>query len=212
MDGISAVRPKLDVTTNHSTRLPPNSSQVAGYVEGYGVVSTGLGRKKSNNLFGSIAVALLLAGCAGNQPGGIGGVGSDANVAAIKLGVIESVTPIEMDASSSGGSSLGSVFGQVGGASTGSGRGSAVGSILGTVLGGTLGHQSDIATKPGLEIWVKLDGEEGKSTYVMQPGKPDAFKVGDRVRVVRKRGESRVEPEAAAEKPKDVLPKDSPKP
>ena len=124
--------------------------------------------------------------------------------------MIESVTPIEMDASSSGGSSLGSVFGQVGGANTGSGRGAAVGSILGTVLGGTLGHQSDIATKPGLEIWVKLDGEEGKSTYVMQPGKPDAFKIGDRVRVVRKRGESRVEPAAATDTPKDTT-QDSPK-
>ena len=40
-----------------------------------------------------------------------------------------------------------------------------------------------------------VDGEEGKSTYVMQPGKPDAFKVGDRVRVVRKKGETRVEPD-----------------
>lgn len=155
-------------------------------------------------------VVLLLAGCAGNpQQGG----GDDANVAAIKLGVIESVTPIEMDASSGGSSSLGSVFGQVGGASTGGGRGAAVGSILGTVLGGTLGSQAGIATKPGLELWVKLDGEENRSVYVMQPGKPDAFKVGDRVRVVRKRGEVRVEPLPSAETPprKDT-PQEPPKP
>ncbi|MDD2916081.1 MAG: hypothetical protein PHP70_12265 [Gallionella sp.] len=151
-------------------------------------------------LFG---IALLLSGCASNQPGGIGSGANDANVAVIKLGVIESVTPIELDASTSSGATFGGVFGQVGGASTGSGRGATVGSILGSVLGGTLGHQSGIATKPGLEIWVKLDGEEGKSTYVMQPGKPDAFKIGDRVRVVRKRGETRVEPDAAAEKPSE---------
>lgn len=158
-----------------------------------------------------LIIAMLLASCASNQPGGTGGAGSDANVAVIKLGTVESVKPIEMDASSSSGSSMGSVFGQVGGASTGSGRGSAVGSIIGTVLGGTLGHQSDIATKPGLEIWVKLDGDEGKSTYVMQPGKPDAFKIGDRVRVVRKRGESRVEPAGATDTPKDASPKEAPK-
>lgn len=151
-----------------------------------------------------LIVALLLAGCASDRQGGIGNAGSDANVAAIKLGVIESITPIELDASTGGGATAGSVFGQVGGASSGSGRGSVVGSILGTVLGGTLGQQSDIATKPGLEIWVKLDGEEGKSTYVMQPGKPDAFKVGDRVRVVRKRGEVRVEPAVATDTPKDA--------
>lgn len=138
-----------------------------------------------------LMLALLLTGCASDRQGGVGG--SDANVAVIKLGVVESVTPIELDASTAGGATLGSVFGQAGGASSGGGRGSAVGSILGNVLGGTLGQQSGIATKPGLEIWVKLDGEEGKSTYAMQPGKPDAFKVGDRVRVVRKRGETRVE-------------------
>ena len=142
-------------------------------------------------LFG---IALLLAGCAGDQYG-IGGKPADAPKEVVKLGVIESVTPIEMDASSDGGATAGSIFGQAGGASSGGGRGAAVGSILGTVLGGTLGHQAGIATKPGLEIWVKLDDEEGKSTYVMQPGKPDAFKVGDRVRVVRKKGETRVEPD-----------------
>jgi len=154
-----------------------------------------------------LIVALLLTGCASDRQGGIGGAGSDANVAVIKLGVIESVTPIELDASTGSGATLGSVFGQAGGASSGGGRGSVVGSILGTVLGGTLGRQSGIATKPGLEIWVKLGGEEGKSTYVMQPGKPDAFKIGDRVRVVRKRGETRVEHDATTDTPKD-----SPKP
>ena len=139
---------------------------------------------------------LLLAGCASDRQGGIGSADDDVSV--IKPGVIESVTPIEMDASSSGSATAGSVFGQVGGAGAGSGRGSAVGSVLGTVLGGTLGHRSGIATKPGLEIWVRLDDEDGKSAYVMQPGKPDAFKVGDRVRVVRKKGETRVEPETPA--------------
>lgn len=152
-----------------------------------------------------LGVALLLTGCASDRQGGIGSADDDVSV--IKLGVIESVTPIEMDASSSGGTTAGSIFGQVGGAGAGGGRGSAVGSILGTVLGGTVGHQSGIATKPGLEIWVRLDDEEGKSAYVMQPGKPDAFRVGDRVRLVRKKGETRVEPETAA----TGTPKESPR-
>lgn len=151
-----------------------------------------------------IVTLLLVAGCASDRQSGIGSMGSD-DAPDIKLGVVESVTPIEMDASSSGGATAGSIFGQVGGAGAGSGRGSAVGSILGTVLGGTLGHQSGIATKPGLEIWVRLDNEDGRSAYVMQPGKPDAFKIGDRVRLVRKRGETRVEPEVATtDKPKEA--------
>lgn len=148
---------------------------------------------------------MLLAGCASN-PQGVGSRSTDAPKEIVKLGVVESVTPIELDASSYAGANAGGVFGQVGGASTGGGRGAVVGSILGGVLGSTLGQQAGIATTPGLEIWVKLD-EDGKSTYVMQPGKPDVFRVGDRVRVVRKKGETRVEPIPAAE-----MPKDSPKP
>ena len=149
-----------------------------------------------------LIVALLLAGCASDQRGGIGGDNAD-NVAVIRLGVIESVTPIEMDASSGSGSSVGGVFGQVGGASAGGGRGATVGTILGGVLGGTLGHQAGIATKPGMEIWIRLDGGEGKSAYVMQPGNPEIFKVGDRVRVVRNKGKTHVEPEIVPE----IIPK-----
>lgn len=152
-----------------------------------------------------LIAALLLAGCASDQRGGIGGDNAD-NVAVIRLGVIESVTPIEMDASSGSGSHVGGVFGQVGGASAGGGRGATVGTILGGVLGGALGHQAGIATKPGMEIWVRLDGGEGKSTYVMQPGNPETFKVGDRVRVVRNKGKTHVEPEIAPEIIPEIIP------
>lgn len=143
-----------------------------------------------------LITVLLLAACASGQSGLGGKPAAEAPEKAVKLGVVESVTPIEMDDSSGGGASVGGVFGQVGGASTGGGRGSTVGIILGGVVGGTLGQQAGIATKPGLEIWVKLDGEEGKSTYVMQPGQPDEFKVGDRVRVVSTKEGSRVEPDS----------------
>jgi outer membrane lipoprotein SlyB len=139
---------------------------------------------------------LLLAGCA-SGPESIGSRSADKPKDVVQLGVIEAVTPIELDNSSYAGANVGGVFGQVGGAS-GGGRGGVVGSILGGVLGSTLGQQAGIATQPGLEIWVKLD-ESGKSAYVMQPDKPDAFKVGDRVRIVRKNGGARVEPIPAGE-------------
>lgn len=134
-------------------------------------------------------VALLLAGCASSKHG----IGSnDPAKEIIKLGVIESVAPIEMDASSNAGSMAGSIFGQVGGANTGDGRGAVVGSVLGTVLGGSLGHQAGIGSRPGLELWIKLDGAE-QSTYAMQPGQPNSFRVGDRVRIVTKKGSTLVE-------------------
>lgn len=131
------------------------------------------------------AVMLLLAGCAGSPKA--------AQKEMVQLGVIESVTPIKLDDSSNVGTNVGGIFGQAGGASSGGGSGAAVGSIFGAVFGSTLGREAGIATKPGLEIWVKLD-ESGKSAYVMQPGKPEAFKVGDPVRVIRKGKAARVEP------------------
>jgi len=141
--------------------------------------------------------ALLLTGCASDPYDAGGQPAAEAPKEVVKLGVIESVTPIELDASSNGGSFCRRQSSARSAApSTGGGRGATVGTILGGVIGGTLGQQAGIATKPGLEIWVRLDGEEGKSAYVMQPGKPDAFKVGDRVRVVRKKGETRVEHDA----------------
>jgi outer membrane lipoprotein SlyB len=134
-------------------------------------------------------VVLLLSGCASSKHG-IGN--NDPAKEIIKLGVIESVTPIEMDASSNAGSMAGGIFGQVGGANTGTGRGAVVGSVFGSVLGGTLGHQAGIGSRQGLELWIKLDGAE-QSTYAMQPGQPDTFRVGDRVRIVTKKGGTVVE-------------------
>jgi outer membrane lipoprotein SlyB len=139
-----------------------------------------------------LAIVLLLTGCA-NNPFGAGNDRAETPKEIVKLGVIESITPIEMDASTSAGSMVGGIFGQVGGSNAGGGRGAVTGTILGAILGGTLGSQADIATQPGLEIWVKLDSEN-KSVYVMQPGKADAFMIGEQVRVVRKNGEVRVEP------------------
>ena len=143
-----------------------------------------------------LILAVALIGACASNPQGVGSAAAQKSETSPKLGVIESVTPIELDASTYAGANVGGVFGQVGGANSGGGRGAVVGSILGGVLGGTLGQQAGVATKPGLEIWVKLD-DTGKSTYIMQPGKPDEFKVGDRVRIVNKRGDPHVEPENA---------------
>lgn len=139
-----------------------------------------------------LIVALSLAGCAGNPPAQPKEV--------VLYGVIESITPIKLDNSSNVGTNVGGIFGQAGGASSGGGSGGAVGSIFGAVLGSTLGREAGVGTKPGLEIWVKLD-DSGKSTYVMQPGKPDAFQVGDPVRVIRKGNAARVEPSIGGKPP-----------
>jgi outer membrane lipoprotein SlyB len=121
--------------------------------------------------------ALLLVGCASNQK-----VAPEV----FKPGVIESVTPIELDNSSGG--TAGSVAGQVGGIYSGS----MMGMILGSVVGGTVGSQAGISTKPGVELWVKLD-EDGSSVYVMQPVDKVIFKIGDHVQLHIKNGERNIE-------------------
>lgn len=131
--------------------------------------------------------ALLLGACASNP--------KTTSPELIKPGVIESVTPIELDDSSSGGGTAGSVAGQVGGIYSGS----VLGVILGSVVGGTVGSQASIATKPGVELWVKLD-EDGSSVYVMQALGKDSFKVGDPVRLHIKNGERKVEMLSEAQK------------
>lgn len=131
----------------------------------------------------ALGLALLLSSCAGHS--------SQNAPAKVNFGVIESLKPIQLDASSQGGAATGQIFGQIGG-STGGGRGGFVGMILGGVIGGTAGREAGIASKPGLEIWVKLEDIE-QSVYAMQPGTPDSFKVGQRVRVTRRGNVARVE-------------------
>jgi len=124
-----------------------------------------------------LLTALILAGCAS---------GPKFPPEVFKPGVIESVTPIELDNSSGG--TAGSVAGQVGGIYSGS----MMGVILGSVVGGTVGSQAGIATKPGVELWVKLD-EDGSSVYVMQALDKIVFKVGDHVQLHIKNGERNIE-------------------
>lgn len=131
--------------------------------------------------------AVLLGGCASSQHG----VGVDMQKELVKPGVIERVTPIELDDSSGG--AAGSIAGQVGGIYSGS----MIGVILGSVVGGTVGSQAGIATKPGVELWVKLD-DDGASVYVMQPLGKDNFKVGDPVHVLSKGNMRTVEAISAA--------------
>lgn len=127
--------------------------------------------------------ALFLTGCANSPHGVSSGTQKDSS----KLGVIESITPIELDDSSGG--TAGSVAGQVGGIYSGS----ILGVILGSVVGGTVGSQAGIGTKPGVELWVKLN-DDGTSVYVMQALGQNTFKVGDPVRVLMKGNIRKVEP------------------
>ncbi len=86
---------------------------------------------------------------------------------------------------------LGAVVGGIAGSEIGQGKGSAVGTVLGAVGGAVAGHAIEEATtrKGGLEITVKLEG--GRTLAVVQEA-DEAFRPGERVRVLSGGGVTRV--------------------
>lgn len=136
-------------------------------------------------LFASALAVSLLAGCAGT-PGDddTGARSTPREQAELKEypGVVEAVREVEVDGTSSGvGAMAGAVIGGTVGGSVGSGRGASVGAVIGTVAGAVAGEAAaQSATRPGLEITVRLD--EGRVIAVTQPA-GETFQPGDRVRV-----------------------------
>jgi len=136
-------------------------------------------------LAGSVA---LLAGCALGLPAS--DPARDEQEA--RLGVVEGVRQVPLPGSGGFlGTIGGATVGGVAGGTIGSGRGSSVGAVLGTVVGSVAGRalESAATAKEGLEISVRLDS--GRLIAIVQPG-DDAFKPGERVRVVTGAKGSRV--------------------
>jgi outer membrane lipoprotein SlyB len=149
----------------------------------------------TNNLLrmavASIA-ALVLAGCAGSQSGSAYSHSQTRGEMTVRMGVVESVRTVTIEGSHSGiGAVAGGAIGGIAGSNIGQGRGSTVGSILGAVAGGIAGQAIEERTskKDGLEITIKLDS--GQIIAVTQEA-DEAFRAGDRVRVLSGSGATRV--------------------
>jgi len=99
-------------------------------------------------------------------------------------GMVETVREVETESERTGVAPMaGAVIGGAAGSSVGRGRGAAVGGAVGTVIGAVVGEAAaQGATQLALEITVRLD--EGRVISVTQPAGKEAFKPGDRVRVV----------------------------
>lgn len=136
--------------------------------------------------------ALVLAGCAGSQSGSAYSRSQTRGEMTVRMGVVESVRSVTIEGSHSGvGAVAGGAIGGIAGSNIGQGRGSTVGSILGAVAGGLAGQAIEERTskKDGLEITIKLDS--GQIIAVTQEA-DEAFRAGDRVRVLSGSGATRV--------------------
>lgn len=132
-----------------------------------------------------VLAAWLLASCAGapaDDDAGARPAPRERSELKEYPGVVEAVREVELDAAPSGVAPMaGAVIGGTVGGSVGSGRGASVGAVVGTVAGAIAGEAvAQGATRPGLEITVRLDG--GRVIAVTQPA-GETFRPGDRVRV-----------------------------
>ncbi len=143
---------------------------------------------------GALVAAALLTGCA--YPGLGGGNytrGQTRGEMNVRLGTVETVRDVVIDARDSGtGILAGAALGGVAGSTLGRGdKASAAGAIAGAVIGGLVGSGIEKSSndRKGIEVTVKLEG--GKLVAITQE-KDEEFKVGDRVRILSGQGATRV--------------------
>jgi outer membrane lipoprotein SlyB len=145
---------------------------------------------------GVLLTSALLSGCAAPSLGGGDynrrQVRGEMNV---RLGVVESVRDVTIDArggESGTGTMVGAALGGIGGSTVGgSDRANAAGAIAGAVVGGLIGGAIDKGTnnRRGVEVTVRL--EDGRLTAITQE-KDEEFRVGDKVRILSGQGVTRV--------------------
>ena len=137
-------------------------------------------------------VSIFLSGCASGLGGGSYSREQARTVHEVQMGTVEAVREVQVEGTKSGvGTVAGTVVGGVAGSTIGRGKGSVVGSILGAVAGGVAGAATEegVTRQKGVEITVKLDG--GRIIAITQAA-DEAFRVGERVRVLSGGGATRV--------------------
>lgn len=144
-------------------------------------------------LMSSVAAgALMLGGCA-YHAGSRDYRGYEARgEQAVRFGVVETVREVRVHPRDTGvGSSAGAFLGGVAGSHAGRGSGNIVGFIGGAIIGSIVGHNVEQAANElrGLEVTVLLDS--GQYIAIVQ-GADEAFRAGDRVRVLAGRNSTRV--------------------
>lgn len=138
-------------------------------------------------------LSVMLIGCASSNSGAVYSRDEARKVQTVKTGVVEGVRQVKLEGTKTPiGTVAGGAVGGIAGGSIGSGgRTSAVGAVLGAVAGGIAGAmvEEGITRKDALEITVKLDG--GGLIAIVQEA-DEAFKIGEKVRIIENSGNSRV--------------------
>jgi outer membrane lipoprotein SlyB len=138
-------------------------------------------------------IATFMTACASSNSGSVYSRDDARKVQTVKTGVVESVRTVKLEGTKTPiGTAAGGVIGGVAGGSVGNGgRTSAVVAVLGAVVGAVAGSaiEEGVTRKDALEITVKLDG--GNMIAIVQEA-DEAFKAGEKVRIVENADTSRV--------------------
>lgn len=141
----------------------------------------------------ALAALLLLGGCAQGLGGGAYSRTEARRAMTVQFGTVESVRAVQLEGTKTPiGSVAGAAVGGIAGSSVGGGRGAAAAAVIGAVAGGVAGAAiEEGATRTrGVEVTVRLDG--GQFLAVVQADEGEAFRAGERVRVLRDAGTVRV--------------------
>lgn len=103
----------------------------------------------------------------------------------VELGTLQSIRPVNIRPGETRlGMGTGAILGGIAGSQIGGGTAANVaGGVAGAVAGGALGSAlQGSQNTAGLELTVELDS--GRTIAIVQPGGPNDFRIGDRVRVI----------------------------
>ena len=138
-------------------------------------------------------VTLVASGCASGLGGDTYARGEARRAMTVQYGSVEEVRPVRLEGTKSPvGTVAGAAVGGIAGSGVGGGRGQAVATVIGAVAGGLAGSalEEGVTRKPGVEVTVRL--ESGQILAVVQEDGGEAFRPGERVRVLRDAGTTRV--------------------
>jgi outer membrane lipoprotein SlyB len=143
-------------------------------------------------LAGAALSALVLGGCAYHGgPADYRGYEMRGEQT-VRFGVLEAIRDVRIQYGETGvGAASGAVLGSIAGSHAGRGHGHVAGAIGGALLGGLIGQEIERSgnERSGVELTVLLDS--GRYIAVVQEA-GEAFRPGDRVRVLSGRGSTRV--------------------
>lgn len=150
-------------------------------------------RLKRTAVVAMAALALALAGCASGLGGGTYERGEARRAMTVQYGSVEAVRMVQLEGTKTPiGTVAGAAVGGIAGSGVGGGRGQGIATVLGAVVGGIAGSavEEGVTRQRGVEVTVRLDS--GQVLAVVQGDDGEFFRPGERVRVLRDGGTTRV--------------------